>query len=122
MNLTTESTLTSRDEWLKFVSATSLSEMEPKVRRTTRRYPCDGEIKVTGEIDGEPFRGTWDLIQVSMTGISARASREVPDRMKVALRCRWGSQDLSLRGRVMHSTQTVGGYKVGIRLDFPDAP
>lgn len=121
MNPIVDSAPTTRDEWSKIVSAASLAEMEPKARRNTRRYPCSGEIKVSGEIDDEPFRGTWNLLQVSMTGISARADREVPDRMKVTIRWRWGSQDVFVRGRVMHSTQTVGGYKVGVRLEFPDA-
>lgn len=121
MNPTAQMLPTSRDVWSKVVSAASLAEMEPKVRRTTRRYSCDGEIKVSGEIEDEPFRETWILLQVSMTGISARAPREVPDATKVTIRWQWGSQELLLRGRVMHSTQTVGGYKVGVRLDFPDA-
>lgn len=121
MNPTAEMLPTSRDEWSRVVSAASLAEMEPKARRTARRYSCNGEIKISGEIDNEPFRETWNVLQVSMTGISARAPREIPDATKVAIRWRWESQDLFLRGRVVHSTQTIGGYKIGVRLDFPDA-
>jgi hypothetical protein len=119
MNASIESVSATREIWSKIVSTVSMAEMEPTMRRSTRRYSCSGEIKVSGEIDGEPFKQTWVLLQVSATGISARAHIEVPDRLKVAIVWRWQNQELLLSGRVMHSTQTVGGYKVGIRLNFP---
>lgn len=119
MNASIDCVPMTREVWVEIVSAISLAEMEPKMRRTTRRYSCDGEIKVSGVIDDVPFQSTWILMQVSVTGISARAMREIPDRMKVAIRWRWNGQEQLLHGRVMHCTQTIGGYKIGLRLDFP---
>jgi hypothetical protein len=91
-----------------------------RCRRSHQRYAADGEIKVTGQIDGEPLNELWDLRQVSLVGISARSSREIPERARLEFELCINGHLLRVEGEVKHCTQTVGGYKVGIRLLFDE--
>jgi len=62
----------------------------------------------------------WELWQVSPEGLTARAPREVPVDVRFALDVEINGETLCLRGRTMHCTQTIGGYKVGVRLIFDE--
>lgn len=118
MNAYTQVILTTRQEWWKIVSTYSRAEKEPKYRRVSRRYTCSGEIKVTGEIDDEPFRQTCALLQISAEGITARARQMIPNDIAIMIHWHRDEQDLVVLGKVVHCTQTIGGYKLGIQLEF----
>jgi hypothetical protein len=119
MNAPVENSVTTREEWWKVFSDFAVAEQEPHYRRRSRRYPCEGEIKVEGEVDDEPFKQIWKILQVSEGGLMARSPREVPLETRVTVFWRRNERNLMMSGRVIHCTQTIGGYKVGIRLAFP---
>ncbi len=108
-----------KQEWLKIVVAFSRTNKKSEFRRTSGRYACTGEIKVLGEINDEPFKQTWSLMQLSAEGLTARSHLAIPEETHVSIHWHQGEQDLVLLGQVRHCTQTVGGYKVGIKLEFP---
>jgi len=96
------------------------TEVKPRCRRSHQRYAADGEIKVTGQIDGKPVKQAWDLRQVSLEGISARSSQEIPAEARLEFEVCINGHVLRVRGKIKHCTQTIGGYKVGIKLLFDE--
>jgi hypothetical protein len=120
MNAPVENSVTTREEWWKVLSEFAAAEKEPTYRRKSRRYPCEGEIKVVGMMDDEPFKQIWKILQVSAGGLMARSPREVLQETRVTVFWRRNERNLMMSGRVIHCTQTIGGYKIGIRLAFPD--
>ena len=108
------------EQWNTAIAEMVNAEFEPRCCRSLRRYTVDGEIKVTGQVDGEPVSEAWDLHQVSLAGLSARSSREIPEGARLKLEVHINGQVLRVRGKVKHCTQTLGGYKVGIQLLFDE--
>jgi hypothetical protein len=108
------------EQWNAAIAEFVDTEAEPKCRRSLRRYAVDGEIKVTGQIDGEPVKEVWELRQVSLAGMSARSSREILEEARLEFELCINGHVLRVKGEVKHCTQTIGGYKVGIRLFFDE--
>ena len=104
--------------WVELISTLGEPEVEPKFRRTHRRYPCNGEIKVRFATDEGMKQRTWSLIQVSSEGITAIAPEEVPDRFRIDIEWHREDEIIMLSGRIVHCTQTIGGYKIGVKLKF----
>jgi hypothetical protein len=61
------------------------------------------------------------VLQVSDDGLMVRCHHQIPIHTPVAIDARVGDAAVSLAGVVRHCTQTVGAYKIGIELFFPDA-
>ena len=62
------------------------------------------------------------VLDASTTGIMIRQREEMDVGTLVIVRAVLDDQDVAIAGQVMHCTQTVGGYKVGIELHFLDEP
>jgi hypothetical protein len=112
--------IATKEQWSTAIAAIISAEFEPRCRRSLRRYPADGEIKATYQVDDEPVSEAWDLYQVSLAGLSARSSREIPEGARLELEVHINGDVLRLRGKVRHCTQTLGGYKVGIEILFDE--
>ncbi|MBI5763421.1 MAG: PilZ domain-containing protein [Planctomycetes bacterium] len=108
------------DEWLRRISAVVAPESEPVLRRSFRRYSVTGEVKAVGcRDDGTPFRRTWTLLQVSAEGLSIKSEEPLPVETQLELAVNIDGNPMPVRGTVVHCTQTLGGYKLGVRLHFP---
>jgi hypothetical protein len=108
-------------EWLEALARCVTPEVEPPVRRDHRRYGVDfGLARLSYTRDGVPLTRTAPLLQISAEGLMVQIQEPIrvytPLRLEVIL----GDETFALTGQVAHSTQTVGGYKVGIQLLFPD--
>lgn len=104
--------------WRKMLSAQVAGEIESHSRRSWRRYPAEGEVKAEYKVDGEPRKRTWDLLQIAAGGLTVRTGEEMPTDTPVALYINMDGNPVPARGLTRHCTQTLGGYKVGIKLLF----
>lgn len=107
-------------EWLRRISAVVAPESEPVLRRSFRRYPVMGEVKASGcRDDGTQFKRTWTLLQVSAEGLSIKSEEHLEVQTPLDLAVNIDGNPMPVRGTVIHCTQTLGGYKLGVRLHFP---
>lgn len=122
MASTTQAQYTTLEEWTDFLSRAVDARHEPLKRRKHRRYPFDGYVTIRGEYDGVSFKQIWTLRQVSLEGLMVLARHEMPLWIAVTIVLKWNNREYLLRGATCHCTQTVGGYKVGIQLQFSSSP
>ncbi len=59
------------------------------------------------------------LLEASTTGLTCRSRIAIPMDTQVAIELYIGDEVFRLAGTVVHSTGTVGGFKIGIELTFP---
>ncbi|MFQ5502903.1 MAG: PilZ domain-containing protein [Phycisphaerae bacterium] len=111
--------LITKDYWWRFLQRTVAPGNTRDVRfRRSQRYPLQGELKLT--VDGHEEMGFWSLalLEVSLEGLSAKASYDIPVDREVIIELNPDAAHIVMKGRVIHCTQTIGGYKVGIELIF----
>jgi len=114
--------LASRDYWRRFLKrAVALLETRD-ARRSGRRYPLSMDGQVIFTADGRTTRRNIGILDVSVGGVEGFTQEEIPVLTEVRIEIAPEGTALALQGRVVHSTQTVGGYKTGIRLSFADDP
>ncbi|MBN2561397.1 MAG: PilZ domain-containing protein [Phycisphaerae bacterium] len=106
--------------WSTLLKQVVAPEFESDARREYRRYHISGDLKVTFVRDGQEYKRSWDLLEVSLQGLTARANNEASLGVSLEIRLDVAGHRVRARGKVVHCTGTLGGYKVGIELDFPD--
>jgi hypothetical protein len=114
------------EQWLRMIERYVTDEPEPPVRRGQRRYTVDGMVTLAVlSADGNGVHTavrTAPLVQVSDEGIMIRSHAELAQDTVVAMQVYLEDDNFALLGRVMHCTDTIGGYKVGIQLAFVEQP
>jgi hypothetical protein len=109
-----------RERWLQVLSDYATAEVEPPVRRHSRRYGIEfGVVRLLYEEDGVMRDRTATLLQVSADGMMLKISKPIRNSTMLRMEITLDEHMFALRGEVAHSTQTVGGYKVGVTLHFP---
>ncbi len=78
-------------------------------RREPRRIPPPG-LSVSLRVGDKLMRAS--VLNVGQNGLGLFAKMEIPDRTTVQFRL--SDKGEWLDGRVVHSTSTVGGYKIGL--------
>lgn len=114
----TSAAAVSREKWIETLMSVVQAEFEPPVRRKHRRYPIVGTVRLLARVEDEPIRRTLSLMEGSVDGLTARSEFELPMDLRADLVVNVAGEPLSLRGRVVHCTQTLGGFKVGFELEF----
>ncbi len=110
-----------RDRWLEILSRCVRPEVEPPVRRKSRRYGVEfGVARLLYQEDDVPVERTAPLRDISPDGLMVKSHKRIRVGTPVWLTVTLEDTTFALVGRVAHSTQTVGGYKVGIQLHFPE--
>jgi hypothetical protein len=110
-----------RDRWLEILSRCVSPEIEPPVRRKSRRYGVEsGVVRLLYQDEGVPVERTAPLREISTDGLMVKSHRRMQVGTAVWMTVTLENATFALVGRVAHSTQTVGGYKIGIRLTFPE--
>lgn len=112
-----------RDDWEQIVARHAMNEEEPPIRRGDRRHAVDyGTAKLVFMQDTlgrlRTIVRTTPLLQISREGMMVKSHADVPVDAVVGLRVELGEDSFALLGRVVHSTQTLAGYKVGLQLAF----
>ncbi len=108
------------ESWRRFLEQTVVPTAAPDARRKHKRYDVEGELKVRFVKGRKEYSRTWTLLQLSYGGVTAKASNEVPMDLVVEMGINIDGHLLGARGRVTHCTGTLGGYKVGIKLEFQE--
>lgn len=113
--------LISREEWAKIVAEYG-QPTEPEHRRRHPRHPLVGAAKLTFtvEVDGQPATKVHHcaVLQISAEGLTLRSHNPLAVHAVAAIELPLEVRNVGLEGRVVHCTQTVGAYKVGIELRF----
>ena len=91
-------------------------------RREARHIAPLGTARLAYEQAGLPELQTGKVLNISDHGAMIVTRQEIPEHAVLMMKISLGEDAFLLVGRVMHSTQTVGGYKIGIKLDFPAEP
>jgi hypothetical protein len=111
---------TDRQVWSDLLITVIHPEIGENRRRHARRYTTAGEVKLAYERAGRTVRRSFDVLGVSVDGIMARGHCEVDADELVNMEINLNGSPICLRGRVIHCTTGLGGYKIGIKLMFED--
>jgi hypothetical protein len=107
------------DGWQGILSRYSDGTSGPSVRRKHPRFGVGhGLVNLSFEYYGQPVTDSGTLLDVSMGGMMVKGTKAVAPETKVRIVLTLDSRPILLFGRVAHSTQTVGGYKIGIELSL----
>lgn len=112
--------LTTHERWLEVLSQYACVEEQEYRRECSRRSLVFDDVKLAFEELGRPVVRGGKLLNASPSGVMIRQYKEIQACTLVMLSVALDEETLVLAGEVMHSTQTVGGYKVGIELRFTD--
>ncbi len=115
----------SRGAWADLLArGIQTPETEPPVRRRSRRYVAalGTAWRVLYQKGPKVVELRGKLINASAEGLMLLCRTEVPLRVPAIVAFTGVAEDeYTLAGEIRHCTGTVGGYKVGVRLCFPDA-
>lgn len=111
----------SQEQWHRFVVQVASKSTDHDPRRINPREPFQSyeDVKLNLQLAGEVEQRTARITEVSVGGVTCWTDAEVPVCVKVTFQFHPENEPIRLRGKIVHCTQTVGGYKVGIELEFP---
>jgi len=109
-----------RQRWREVLSQYADVEQCGQRRNNERYYIALGSVKLAFEEDGAPVERTGRVLNASDGGLMIKQYQDVPSDTQLQIEATIGEESFALAGRVAHCTQTVGGFKVGIELKFPD--
>lgn len=113
------------DRWLEVMNDRAESEEGPAIRRKHSRHYVLGYATIweraTDDDTSEKTRGAQgELMQVSAEGCMIRTHREFKRSTKVEVEIPIDGEVYVTTGKIIHSTSTVGGYKTGVQIKFPE--
>lgn len=115
------------NEWVEILTRNFDLDVEKLHRREYRRYDvADGLVNVVFQTaPGKhplPEPTMLTLLDVSPTGFMARGFVEYERETTAEVELIFADVQRCARARVVHSTLTLGGFKVGFELIFDDGP
>jgi len=109
-----------REQWVRFVSRQIPPDTNPPTRRSTQRRRLEyGIARLSYKQEGRLISYVTTLLEISVTGLMVKTRRLVPGETELRVEMLVAEAPLAVVGMVIHSTQTVGGFKTGLRLTFP---
>lgn len=109
-----------RQRWREVLSPYADPEESGHRRNDERYYIALGSVKLVFEENGAPVERTGRVLNASDGGLMIKQYQDIPSNTQLQIEATIGEESFALAGRVAHCTQTVGGFKVGIELEFPD--
>ncbi len=106
--------------WLRFLSRAVEVECKSDPKRNSRRYPFYGDVKLIFGPEDDTRTRSLSFINISADGITLKGSSEMPVDSRVVIQLNPEGSWFALAGRVIHCTGTLGGFKIGITLEFCD--
>lgn len=108
-----------RERWLEILSSQGLLEV-PEHRRQHPRHDIElGAVALAFDELGAPALRTGILLNASAVGLMTKQHKPIRTGTPVQMEVTLDDKSFLLKGRIVHSTQTIGGFKVGIELEFP---
>ncbi len=108
------------ERWRHFLARIGGVNYKPDARRTNQRYTADGDVRISFVDDGDAQQRMLRLLDISIDGMTVKGSNEVSPGTQVAIQLDMEEGPFDASGTVVHCTGTLGGFKVGIRLDLHD--
>lgn len=107
-------------EWEKFVQQTESDNLDHDARRESPRKPivCFDDIQLKIYDSGEVTSRIVKITEISAGGVTCWTGEEVLEGARVQFIFAGEFRHWQFRGRIVHCTQTIGGFKVGIRIEF----
>ena len=117
-NAETETSFISGAYWKRFLKRTVAPEHKSDIQRAEPRYPLSGETKVSFEDADETSVRRLALLNGSQDGLTTKGQTPIALDTQVVLEMNPEGTPFTIHGRIIHCTETVGGYKIGIELRF----
>ncbi len=114
-----------RQQWGEIVAAISGLPVRPGWRRRSRRRRLEnGEARLRFRDDktGREIVRTVPVFEVGDGGMCVISHEPMTSDTRLKIEVHLRGEPLFLNGKVAHCTMTVGGYKVGVELDFSRQP
>lgn len=108
----------SRERWAQVLAQHKMVEETEYRRDDARRIVEFGSVRVIYQEWGSWVARSGTLLNASERGLMAMVKERVPSALQVRLEVTIRDETFALTGRVAHCTQTVGGFKIGFRLEF----
>ena len=102
--------------WRKIIAKHIDAKIEAHSRRSWKRYRVEGSVIAEYRLDDKLHKRSCGLLEVSAGGLMIRMDHEIPQGTWIDLQIELEEATLLSTGMTCHCTQTIGGYKVGIRL------
>lgn len=109
-----------RERWLHLVARHAEAYPNEYRRSTERHYIGFGSVRLWFNDEGEQQERTGNLLNISHGGLMVKQYQELEPGTPLKLEVVVGEDTLQLAGHAAHCTQTLGGYKVGVELEFED--
>src|SRR5438477_13058629 len=109
-----------RGLWRAIVEGSVSAQFEPPARRNVRRYNIHGECMVHFSDDDGKRSFPLMLLNISLEGIMGRAAEEIMVDTPLDVHMPIEDHVFLIRGRIIHITSTLGGFKLGVRFRFDD--
>lgn len=106
--------------WRAILEESLTPEPEPPVRRRVRRYPIQIPVHVYFHARGFQHEVTLNLTNVSNGGVMGKSPKEIAMDTLVQIHVPVEGRHFVVNGTVVHCTSTLGGYKLGIQLQFAE--
>ena len=93
--------------------------LRPDYRRENERHYIESATVNLSLLEGDPSDiRPGRLLNASSSGLMIKQFDDLPVDTPTRIDLTIGEDSVTLIGRVVHSTQTLGGYKIGIQLEF----
>src|SRR5262245_30545824 len=112
--------LATEEFWREFVALRVEVKFRKEYRRRNVRFVTMGDARAFFERDGRQISTGVDLMELSGKGMGIRAPSHIPPETIVLVRFNDVEPPFAVKGRVMHSTGTLGGHKIGIEILFAE--
>ena len=110
-----------RERWREVLSQYSESDRGDHRRCNQRAYVQFGVAKLSFDDEqGMPDVRTGRLLNASHGGVMIKQYQSIPAKTELQIEATIGDETFALAGHVVHATETLGGFKIGIELRFTD--
>ncbi len=109
----------SQEAWSAFLERLEKRPEEPIAKRSQHRFAVPGGAVVLhffARSVSHVSRGL--LLQVSHRGLMFKSATRVPINVSAIVEATCAGHSIACVGRIVHCTNTVAGFKVGLLLEF----
>ncbi|MBX3394545.1 MAG: PilZ domain-containing protein [Phycisphaerae bacterium] len=103
---------------MKFVREANGATVRAAPHRQEERSPYQFEAVVLLDAEGQTSRRRLGVVNLSNSGIMLKGETDIEIGTPVLIELNPDGKPFHVVGEVRHCTQTLGGYKIGVRLKF----
>ncbi len=112
------------EQWTQLVAQHGSGAAASLMRRRQLRYHVQGPTRVAFSRHADSSEAsnarTCSVLDISNDGLMLRSREQVPLQTPLAIELYFGDQTITVFGTVVHCTQTVGAFKIGVKLRFDE--